>query len=341
MRCQKCQHQNRDGVKFCESCGTKIESQDSTACIGCGAANPPGARFCKSCGSSLQNKARDASSPSVPQGASSKASSADMQHREQGKSERVEREERVPRQQKTVEQAVKKGGKGKWVALLILLVLLFGVYKWLFGDDSNKRKTKNQAAVSAEKHKPAPTSDSSFFAQAQKYIAGMVEASKMNNPQILEQNIASLEMLNKPEKGNRKVARQFNESGLAAIKIQDYKTAIKELTQALDYDQSDAEIFGNLGYAYYESGDYPKARGCIEVSIALAPRRASAWTNYGVILFKQGFQEQAVYAYLLAYKFSKKPDVLAKFVESHASDDPDTSLRWFYSQVQQAANARY
>jgi class 3 adenylate cyclase/tetratricopeptide (TPR) repeat protein len=49
MRCTKCQAENRDGVKFCEECGAKIEM----VCPGCGARIPSGKKFCGECGQSL------------------------------------------------------------------------------------------------------------------------------------------------------------------------------------------------------------------------------------------------------------------------------------------------
>ena len=49
MECVDCRTQNRDGVRFCESCGTKLERR----CPACGAAVPPDAVFCGACGHKL------------------------------------------------------------------------------------------------------------------------------------------------------------------------------------------------------------------------------------------------------------------------------------------------
>ena len=46
MKCPKCQAANREGVKFCEECGAKLE----LTCPGCGAAIHLGKRFCGECG---------------------------------------------------------------------------------------------------------------------------------------------------------------------------------------------------------------------------------------------------------------------------------------------------
>jgi len=46
MNCPKCRLENREGVKFCEECGAKME----LVCPGCGAKIPWGTKFCGECG---------------------------------------------------------------------------------------------------------------------------------------------------------------------------------------------------------------------------------------------------------------------------------------------------
>ena len=46
MHCSKCQHENRDGAKFCEECGTPFKRQ----CASCGAGLRSTAKFCDECG---------------------------------------------------------------------------------------------------------------------------------------------------------------------------------------------------------------------------------------------------------------------------------------------------
>jgi class 3 adenylate cyclase/tetratricopeptide (TPR) repeat protein len=49
MQCPKCQFENREGVNFCEKCGTKMES----VCPNCGAKIPLDRQFCGGCGTKL------------------------------------------------------------------------------------------------------------------------------------------------------------------------------------------------------------------------------------------------------------------------------------------------
>ena len=49
MKCSECQFDNREGVKFCEECGAKLELK----CPNCDANIPPGRKFCGECGQNL------------------------------------------------------------------------------------------------------------------------------------------------------------------------------------------------------------------------------------------------------------------------------------------------
>jgi len=49
MQCPKCQHENREGAKFCNECGHKFELK----CPSCGGINPQGSKFCDECGNDL------------------------------------------------------------------------------------------------------------------------------------------------------------------------------------------------------------------------------------------------------------------------------------------------
>jgi class 3 adenylate cyclase len=51
MRCPRCQHDNREGARFCGACGDSLEL--AAPCPHCGTANPPSQRFCDACGHAL------------------------------------------------------------------------------------------------------------------------------------------------------------------------------------------------------------------------------------------------------------------------------------------------
>ena len=55
MHCLECQHENREGAKFCEACGSKLE----LSCPSCANQIRPGAAFCDNCGTALTEKKRN------------------------------------------------------------------------------------------------------------------------------------------------------------------------------------------------------------------------------------------------------------------------------------------
>jgi class 3 adenylate cyclase/tetratricopeptide (TPR) repeat protein len=56
MQCPGCQHENREGRRFCAECGASL----ALACPSCGFSNEPGEKFCGGCGSRLEAPARPA-----------------------------------------------------------------------------------------------------------------------------------------------------------------------------------------------------------------------------------------------------------------------------------------
>jgi class 3 adenylate cyclase len=61
MRCPHCQHENREGARFCAACGRSLASR----CPTCGNQPPPGAAFCDHCGTPLTGTTTAATPPSL------------------------------------------------------------------------------------------------------------------------------------------------------------------------------------------------------------------------------------------------------------------------------------
>jgi hypothetical protein len=59
MRCPSCQHENREGARFCAACGRSLASK----CPACGSEPPPGAAFCDHCGTPLTGTTTAATPP--------------------------------------------------------------------------------------------------------------------------------------------------------------------------------------------------------------------------------------------------------------------------------------
>src|SRR5579863_7071144 len=63
MRCRRCEADNPQDARFCDSCGAELDR----ACDACGASNRAGARFCNRCGSKFHVTARPTAAPaSIP-----------------------------------------------------------------------------------------------------------------------------------------------------------------------------------------------------------------------------------------------------------------------------------
>jgi class 3 adenylate cyclase/tetratricopeptide (TPR) repeat protein len=61
MRCPHCQHENREGARFCAACGSSLASP----CLACGSEPPLGAAFCDHCGTPLTGTTTAATPPSL------------------------------------------------------------------------------------------------------------------------------------------------------------------------------------------------------------------------------------------------------------------------------------
>jgi Double zinc ribbon len=49
VQCPRCQHENREGRRYCAECGASL----ALACPSCGFSNEPGEKFCGGCGAPL------------------------------------------------------------------------------------------------------------------------------------------------------------------------------------------------------------------------------------------------------------------------------------------------
>jgi class 3 adenylate cyclase len=66
MKCQRCQHENEPGAKYCEECAALL----SRVCSNCGKVLSPNAKFCPECAhpTGLAQEIRVATRPTYPEG---------------------------------------------------------------------------------------------------------------------------------------------------------------------------------------------------------------------------------------------------------------------------------
>jgi Flp pilus assembly protein TadD len=152
----------------------------------------------------------------------------------------------------------------------------------------------------------------------------MVDAAIAGDTTRLEQAVVQLRSLAKPPRGDRRLARDLNERGLAFWQRQRFAEAAVFFKQAHGADASDAEIAENLGYSLLKAGQVEGAEPALLDALTLGPERASAWGSLGLVYAKQGKHREGVACVMTAYRFARDKkrtfDVYSRLAET--DDDP-------------------
>src|SRR5687768_3851441 len=94
-------------------------------------------------------------------------------------------------------------------------------------------------------------------------VSTLVGAAIAGDQARMGQIAAELKTQPRPARGDRRVARDLNERGLALWQRQRFGEAAVLFGQARHADASDAEIAENLGYALLKSGQVSQAEAAI------------------------------------------------------------------------------
>ena len=133
----------------------------------------------------------------------------------------------------------------------------------------------------------------------------MIDAAVSGDGAAFDRAVAQVEAQPKPPRGERRLARDLNDRGLAQWQRGRFEEAAAIFTKAQAADPADAEIAENLGYALLRSGEIDKAQAALLKSLALDPKRASAWGSLGQVYAKQGKHRDGIACVLTAYLFSR------------------------------------
>ena len=169
------------------------------------------------------------------------------------------------------------------------------------------------------------TSDKSARAPAN--VDSLVAAAVVGDDSRVKQIAEQLRSQPRPPRGDRRLARDLNERGLALWQRQRYADAAVFFRQAHEKDASDAEIAENLGYSLLKSGQLAEAEPAILDALALAPERASAWGSLGLVYAKQGKHREGVAAVLTAYRYTRDPKRTLDVYSRLAATDDDPKVR--------------
>ena len=164
-------------------------------------------------------------------------------------------------------------------------------------------------------------------------VQTLIAAAIAGDEGRLERIAKELRAKPRPPRGERRLARDLNERGLALWRRQRFSEAAVYFRQAHQADASDPEIAENLGYALLRSGQVAEAESAIHAALTLAPDRASAWGTLGMLRAKAGRHSEGVACVLTAYRFTRDQRRTLDVYSRLATTDEDPRVRAVLSEV--------
>jgi hypothetical protein len=138
--------------------------------------------------------------------------------------------------------------------------------------------------------------------------------------------LAHLQSLPKPQRGNRSRARGSNDLGLQDVQAGNYPEAIKLFREAYEVDPADPEVLNNLAYALLLSGDAVGAVPVLVKTLTVAPRRGMAWETLGQVLAALGETGSPVGAFRASVEVSSDRDRARQRLVRVAEKSPNPAV---------------
>jgi predicted Zn-dependent protease len=158
----------------------------------------------------------------------------------------------------------------------------------------------------------------------------MLSAAKKEALLSAMESAQRIDAMQKPERGDRKLARKLNTEGLEVLKQRNLADAVALFTKAHDADRADEEIISNLIYAYGEDGNFTKAEQLAYDGLLLNPRRANIWLPIAIAKQKQNKSDEALQAMWLAWQFSGDKQRMLDLLDKRIAEETDASLNSLY-----------
>lgn len=197
----------------------------------------------------------------------------------------------------------------------------------------NAQQTQQSSAEQSNKEPQKASELPAASKSVQVLIAQIINGQKAGNDSQINAGLNDIKQMPVPRRGDRKVARQLNDEGLALLKTESYQPAIQKFSEAVAADPADQEVQNNLGYAYLLAGNYAAAGKSLEAAIALDPMRSSAWFNLATLFAKAGNEQNAVATGIIAYRMSKNQQKTLDFLTKQAQTDNDPKIRAFATKL--------
>jgi Flp pilus assembly protein TadD len=223
----------------------------------------------------------------------------------------------------TTQQEFATTGKSKKLIWgVIALVVVLGSWIMLKPSDkessaaSGSNSENTQGSSSKKAKRSSKPSAESFTAQQ------LVDANTKEDLDKFKEVTRGLQQQQKPDVGDKKLARKLNSEALEALRAKDYSQGVSLLHKAHEANPADIEVSDNLGYAQLLAGNPGKAEAQEMITLQYAPERASAWANLAEASARQGKTKQAIAAYLAGYRLSKKPESFLEALKANLTS-PD------------------
>jgi len=144
----------------------------------------------------------------------------------------------------------------------------------------------------------------------------------------------------KPDKGNRRLARQLNKTALDSFKREDYSDSIQKFRLAQREDPRDVEIASNLGFALVRGGRAKESVAVLQAALILEPRRSSSWTPLAEALALLGRADEAQCALWIAFQWSGNRDKSLAFYQDRSNSESQPQLQALYRDMVKVATSQ-
>lgn len=161
-------------------------------------------------------------------------------------------------------------------------------------------------------------------------LSNMLMASYPLDRRVLERDASRINSLEQFARGDRKVARDFNQRGLQAFNNQDYRLAANLFRQGAQADPGDIELAANLAFALMRGGEIDAAGQSLATALILNPRRTATWTPLAEYFAQTDVFNYAVRSLLVGYYYSRNQGTTYRFYADKSQSEINAGLRRAY-----------